>query len=371
MGHELLTHILGESTDAATTSDPSLPTPEWLKLDSIILSWIFMTFSKTLQQRLDIEDPQTDKPAWDLIAEIFNDNKLTCYIALKAKLHSLKLGDLTIDAYFYKYDNVFGIIVHREPFPDLKMVHSMLTTKEMRLKSRAQVTSIDSTSSLPMVLLANSVTQSSFIPNAFLTNQYTWHERHGHPGSEVLRSLLSRNLVSCNIEKPHVLCHVFQLGKHVRLPFVTEILERANMAGCNPSRTPVDTESKLGDNVQQIMGYNCLSSTTTSLVAYTDVDWAGCPTTRRSTLSYCVFLGLLSVNQRIVVLALRQSIEVLGLLQFWPVSECFSSAISFNAACQLLYYVSVSALWDSMIYMSCIVVFVHLFAVNIWIVENL
>ena len=28
-----------------------------------------------------------------------------------------------------------------------------------------------------------------------------------------------------------------------------------------------------------------------SLVAYTDVDWAGCPTTRRSTSGFCVFLG--------------------------------------------------------------------------------
>nr|GEV77779.1 hybrid signal transduction histidine kinase M [Tanacetum cinerariifolium]GEY32431.1 hybrid signal transduction histidine kinase M [Tanacetum cinerariifolium] len=36
------------------------------------------------------------------------------------------------------------------------MVRSMLTTEEMRLKSRAQAISIDSTSSSPMVLLANS-----------------------------------------------------------------------------------------------------------------------------------------------------------------------------------------------------------------------
>nr|GEZ45727.1 ribonuclease H-like domain-containing protein [Tanacetum cinerariifolium] len=27
------------------------------------------------------------------------------------------------------------------------------------------------------------------------------------------------------------------------------------------------------------------------LVAYSDADWAGCPTTRNSTLGYCVFLG--------------------------------------------------------------------------------
>ncbi|GJV52608.1 hybrid signal transduction histidine kinase M [Tanacetum coccineum] len=103
-------------------------------------------------------------------------------IALKAELRSLKLGDLTIDAYFRKiepiatilaslgspiskddivnialdgfsdkYEHVSNIIIHRKPFPDLKMVHSMLTTTKMWLKSMAQATSLDSSSSSPMV----------------------------------------------------------------------------------------------------------------------------------------------------------------------------------------------------------------------------
>ncbi|GKF23866.1 ribonuclease H-like domain-containing protein, partial [Tanacetum coccineum] len=86
--------------------------------------------------------------------------------------------------------------------------------------------------------------------------------------------------------------------------------------------TPVDTDSKLsadGDHaVQQVClymhdprephfsalkrilryirgtmpyGLQLFSSTTSSLVAYSDVDWAGCPTTRRFTSGYCVFLG--------------------------------------------------------------------------------
>ncbi|GKA96098.1 ribonuclease H-like domain-containing protein [Tanacetum coccineum] len=106
--------------------------------------------------------------------------------------------------------------------------------------------------------------------------------------------------------------------------YALEILDRAHMASCNPSRTPVDTESKLGsdgDHVSDLTLYQSLagslqilryvrgtldyglqlfSSSTTDLVAYSDVDWAGCPTTRRSTSGYCVFLGnnLLSLSSK-------------------------------------------------------------------------
>ncbi|GJZ45300.1 ribonuclease H-like domain-containing protein, partial [Tanacetum coccineum] len=46
------------------------------------------------------------------------------------------------------------------------------------------------------------------------------------------------------------------------------------------------TRPDISYDVQQLF-----SSSTTDLVAYSDADWAGCPTTRRSTSGYCVFLG--------------------------------------------------------------------------------
>ncbi|GJX28338.1 ribonuclease H-like domain-containing protein [Tanacetum coccineum] len=95
--------------------------------------------------------------------------------------------------------------------------------------------------------------------------------------------------------------------------YVVEILKRAYMVTCNPCRTPVDTESKLGADGDSVSdptlyrsltgsfnisyagtldyGLHLFSSSTTDLVAYSNADWAGCPTTRRSTSGYCVFLG--------------------------------------------------------------------------------
>ncbi|GKB40248.1 ribonuclease H-like domain-containing protein [Tanacetum coccineum] len=130
--------------------------------------------------------------------------------------------------------------------------------------------------------------------------------------------------------------------------YATEILERAHMLNCNPCRTPVDTEQKLGPEgspvadptlyrslagalqyltftrpdlsyaVQQLclymhdprephfhamkrvlrylrgttdLGLQLFRSSTSQLTAYSDADWAGCPATRRSTSGYCVFLG--------------------------------------------------------------------------------
>nr|GEU35783.1 retrotransposon protein, putative, Ty1-copia subclass [Tanacetum cinerariifolium] len=103
--------------------------------------------------------------------------------------------------------------------------------------------------------------------------------------------------------------------------YAFEILERADMVHCNPSRTPIDTESKLGttgDMVSDPTLYRSLAgslqyltfarsdisctvqqlfpSSTTDLVAYSNADWAGCPTTRRSTLAHSFINDLLLPN---------------------------------------------------------------------------
>ncbi|GKC07914.1 ribonuclease H-like domain-containing protein [Tanacetum coccineum] len=107
------------------------------------------------------------------------------------------------------------------------------------------------------------------------------------------------------------------------------------MASCNPTRTPVDTESKLGSHENPVS--DCIlyrspaalkrflcyvrvtldfrlqlyASSTGSLVAYFDVEWVGCPFTRRSTSGYCVLLGdnLLSWSSKRQHTLSRSSVE--------------------------------------------------------------
>ncbi|GJX61574.1 ribonuclease H-like domain-containing protein [Tanacetum coccineum] len=106
--------------------------------------------------------------------------------------------------------------------------------------------------------------------------------------------------------------------------YTRQLLERAHMVNCNPSRTPINTDSKLGlDDVRVqdptlyrslVGGLQYLIFTRTDLsyavqqvclymhdpreqhftalkFGYTDADWAGCPFTRRSTSGYYMFLG--------------------------------------------------------------------------------
>ncbi|GJZ54580.1 ribonuclease H-like domain-containing protein, partial [Tanacetum coccineum] len=100
--------------------------------------------------------------------------------------------------------------------------------------------------------------------------------------------------------------------------YALQLLERAHIVHYNPSWTPVNTKTKLGPDGVPIclymhdprkphfatlkrvlryvkgildLGLHLYASATTSLVGYTDADWAGCPSTRRSTSGYCVFLG--------------------------------------------------------------------------------
>ncbi|GKE47684.1 ribonuclease H-like domain-containing protein, partial [Tanacetum coccineum] len=95
--------------------------------------------------------------------------------------------------------------------------------------------------------------------------------------------------------------------------YVVEIIKRAHMVNCNPSRTPVDTESKLGDDSDPVSDPTLYQSLAGSLqyLTFTRPDnsyavqqvclYMHDPREhhfsalkrilRRSTSGYCVFLG--------------------------------------------------------------------------------
>ncbi|XP_071740452.1 uncharacterized mitochondrial protein AtMg00810-like [Rutidosis leptorrhynchoides] len=123
--------------------------------------------------------------------------------------------------------------------------------------------------------------------------------------------------------------------------YATEIIERAGMPTCHPCRTPVEPGAKLTSHGPAVkdptlyrslagalqyltftrpdisyagttdLGLQLYASSPTTLVAYSDADWDGCPTTRRSTSGYCVFLGnnLLSWSSKRQLTPSRSSAE--------------------------------------------------------------
>ncbi|GJX17034.1 ribonuclease H-like domain-containing protein [Tanacetum coccineum] len=159
---------------------------------------IFLTFSSTLRKRLIKANPKMAKAAWDAIETIFQDNKRTRTISLKGELRVIQMGDQTADEYFSKieailtlltdlgsdmsdddvvtyainglsdkYGSLAQIVAHKDPFPDLATVQSMVAMEELRLRSRSSVLPTGTTSSAPQVILAEASSR----------NQTGWNNR--------------------------------------------------------------------------------------------------------------------------------------------------------------------------------------------------
>jgi len=164
--------------------------------------------------------------------------------------------------------------------------------------------------------------------------------------------------------------------------YALDLLQRAGMAECHSTATPVDTRAKLSASdgtavenpseyrsfasalqyltltrpdlayaVQQVClfmhdprelhlalikrilryvkgtlssGLHLGAGSITSLTAYSDADWAGCPDSRRSTSGYCVYLGdnLISWSSKRQTTVSRSSAEAEYRAVVHAVAEC-------------------------------------------------
>ncbi|GJZ61759.1 ribonuclease H-like domain-containing protein [Tanacetum coccineum] len=132
--------------------------------------------------------------------------------------------------------------------------------------------------------------------------------------------------------------------------YALQLLERANMVHCNPSRTPIDTESKLGPDGVPVqdhtlhrslvgglqyltfarpdLSYLLYAFATISLIGYTDADWAGCPSTRSAQVEY---RGVANIVAEIVWLRnllheLHSPLSTATLIYYDNVSAVYMSA---------------------------------------------
>ncbi|GJY38482.1 hybrid signal transduction histidine kinase M [Tanacetum coccineum] len=177
----VLKHIEEPVTEASTSTPP---TDEWITADSIVKSWIFFTLSSTLRKRLIKANPKTAKAAWDAIETIFHQQRT--HLSLKRRITGsisngrpkLRLNGIlykdseailtlltdlgsdmsdddddvvtyAINGLSDKYGSLAQIIAHKDPFPDLATVRSMVATEELRLRSRSSVLPTGTTSSAP------------------------------------------------------------------------------------------------------------------------------------------------------------------------------------------------------------------------------
>ncbi|GJV93396.1 ribonuclease H-like domain-containing protein [Tanacetum coccineum] len=277
--------------------------------------------------------------------------------ALKAKLCSTKLGDQSMKSYFQKiesistiltsldshvddedfvhyaleglpnkYDQVCGYVHRKDTFPDLKTGRSMLITEEMRLKSKALASLMDSLSSSPMVLLAKSDNnhRPSTTPQVNLAVEFhTSPSTNTSPPAVLITTYPSSFSLPTHVPSYHFAAAMSpaqaqyvqstQLGidtaylllyvddivltasSKILLQVIlsleeidVEILDKAHMVNCNLSRTPVDTESKLGSDGDSVFDPTLYRSLA-GWLHISDANWAGVPTSRHSTFRFTVF----------------------------------------------------------------------------------
>nr|GEV63210.1 ribonuclease H-like domain-containing protein [Tanacetum cinerariifolium] len=226
-------------------------------------------------------------------------------------------------------DNYLNDMANQINIPDLTTMRSMVSTEEMRLRSKSpmQPTNMIGVDIAYLLLYVDDIvfiaSSTAFLQRIITSLHAEFSMTDLGPLNYFLGVSVTRDTFGMFLSQQK---------------YATEVLERASILTCNPCRTLVDTDSKLSADVQQVClfmhnprepyflalkrilryvrgtlyyGLQLYSSMTSTLVAYSDADWASCPTTSRSTSGYCIFLrtNLLSWSSKRQFTISRSSAE--------------------------------------------------------------
>nr|GEX99123.1 hybrid signal transduction histidine kinase M [Tanacetum cinerariifolium] len=107
--------------------------------------------------------PTTAKAAWTLLTHIVKDNIRSCIFSFKAELPSIKLGTLSMEAYFQKIDFLVTLLTSPGSIVNAEgVVH--YAVEEMRLKSKVDALLMDTSSSMALMTKSGNPRRSSFTP---------------------------------------------------------------------------------------------------------------------------------------------------------------------------------------------------------------
>ncbi|PWA36844.1 hybrid signal transduction histidine kinase M [Artemisia annua] len=225
--------------------------PEWNKQDDLVKVWILGTLNESLQDQV-VTTPENAKALWDHIKDLFHSNKDARAITLDSELRSVKIGNLSINAYCKKiqgmvdrlhnlgekvndknmvlyainglddlFKGIVRIIRHREPLPTFETARNMLLLEEATFNaSPGKTSSFNSSSSSPTILMTTktnnkgNLTKPQSLPqmcNHFNKGSCKFGERckfiHDHRNRAGLQS---KNNNGSNIGRPSVNSNIGQ-----------------------------------------------------------------------------------------------------------------------------------------------------------------
>nr|GEV73434.1 hybrid signal transduction histidine kinase M [Tanacetum cinerariifolium] len=235
---DLKSHV--EKDTASTNLD-------WCQLDDLIKMWILGSLYDSLQEQV-VTTPGNAKALWDHLKELFHDNKDARALNLDNELHSIKIGKMTVNEYYTK----IKFMADR-----LKNLGCVVSDKNFVIYT---VNGLDSSvyASFPGFV-------DSRYPNHIIDSL---HKEFGMTDLEALNYFLGISVVR----------HPTGLFLSQK-KYALQLLEHGAALCCSQTYLAL-CSGHPGAWSSRI----CFA--TTSLVKYTDADWAGCSSTCSAKAEY-------------------------------------------------------------------------------------